>query len=62
MTEALLEYETIDAAQIEDIMSGRKPQPPGDWNDSDDPKPKDGKEMDPDSRASGAVGGPAGEH
>ena len=46
MTEALLEYETIDAAQIEDIMSGRKPQPPGDWNDSDDPKPKDGKEMD----------------
>ena len=44
MTEALLEYETIDAAQIEDIMSGRKPQPPGDWNDSDDPKPKDGKE------------------
>lgn len=33
MTEALLEYETIDAAQIEDIMSGRKPQPPGDWND-----------------------------
>ena len=62
MTEALLEYETIDAAQIEDIMSGRKPQPPGDWNDSDDPKPKDGKEVDPDSRASGAVGGPAGEH
>ena len=62
MTEALLEYETIDAAQIEDIMSGRKPQPPGDWNDSDDPKPKDGKEMDPDSRASGALGGPAGEH
>jgi cell division protease FtsH len=62
MTEALLEYETIDAAQIEDIMSGRKPQPPGDWNDSDDPKPKDGKEADSDSRASGAVGGPAGEH
>ena len=62
MTEALLEYETIDAAQIEDIMSGRKPQPPGDWNDSDDPKPKDGKKMDSDSRASGAVGGPAGEH
>ena len=62
MTEALLEYETIDAAQIEDIMSGRKPQPPGDWNDSDDPKPKDGKEVDSDSRASGAVGGPAGEH
>ena len=62
MTEALLEYETIDAAQIEDIMSGRKPQPPGDWNDSDDPKPKDGKEMDAQPRPGSAVGGPAGEH
>ncbi len=62
MTEALLEYETIDAAQIEDIMSGRKPQPPGDWNDSDDPKPKGGKEIDAGSVAGGAVGGPASEH
>ncbi len=62
MTEALLEYETIDASQIEDIMAGRKPQPPGNWNDSDDPTPKGGEEVESDSRSGGAVGGPAGEH
>ena len=28
MTKALLEWETIDAHQIEDIMSGRPPRPP----------------------------------
>lgn len=28
MTKALLEWETIDADQIEDIMSGRPPRPP----------------------------------
>ena len=29
MKDALLEYETIDADQISDIMAGRKPRPPG---------------------------------
>ncbi|HTR00637.1 MAG TPA: ATP-dependent zinc metalloprotease FtsH [Candidatus Acidoferrum sp.] len=33
MKNALLEYETIDAGQIDDIMSGRKPRQPSDWND-----------------------------
>jgi cell division protease FtsH len=28
MTKALLEWETIDAEQIEDIMKGREPRPP----------------------------------
>jgi cell division protease FtsH len=28
MTKALLEWETIDAEQIEDIMQGREPRPP----------------------------------
>lgn len=37
MAEALLEYETIDKSQIDDIMAGRKPQPPSDWNDGDSP-------------------------
>jgi cell division protease FtsH len=31
MAKALLEYETIDSDQIEDIMSGRPPRPPKDW-------------------------------
>ena len=39
MAEALLEWETIDADQISDIMEGRKPGPPRDWNKGDDSKP-----------------------
>jgi len=31
MAKALLEWETIDAEQIDDIMSGREPRPPKDW-------------------------------
>ena len=31
MAAALLELETIDADQINDIMAGRTPQPPKDW-------------------------------
>jgi cell division protease FtsH len=31
MANALLEWETIDAEQIEDIMNGRAPRPPKDW-------------------------------
>ena len=34
MAAALLEYETIDTAQIDDIMSGKPPRPPKDWNPS----------------------------
>jgi cell division protease FtsH len=34
MKDALMEYETIDAGQINDIMSGRKPRPPADWGGS----------------------------
>jgi cell division protease FtsH len=31
MAETLLQYETIDARQIDDIMEGREPGPPADW-------------------------------
>jgi len=31
MAELLLQYETIDAHQINDIMAGREPGPPADW-------------------------------
>ena len=34
MAAALLEYETIDAEQIDDIMNGRPARPPKDWNAS----------------------------
>jgi cell division protease FtsH len=34
MAQALLEWETIDAEQIDDIMNGRPPRPPKDWTPS----------------------------
>jgi cell division protease FtsH len=46
MAEALIKYETIDGDQIKDIMEGRPPQPPEDWDDESDghSKPEGGKE------------------
>jgi len=43
MAKALLEWETIDSDQIEDIMNGKPPRPPKDWTSTpsqpSDPKP-----------------------
>ncbi|HID44440.1 MAG TPA: hypothetical protein EYP34_01625, partial [Chromatiaceae bacterium] len=64
---ALIKYETIDTQQIEDIMAGRTPRPPADWDDDSSPSggssvavedaPRDSKKdepvIDPD---------PAGQH
>jgi cell division protease FtsH len=36
MAEALMKYETIDADQIDDIMEGKEPRPPSDWDDNDE--------------------------
>ena len=33
MKDALMEYETIDVEQINDIMNGKKPRPPKSWSD-----------------------------
>ncbi len=64
MTEALLEYETIDREQIDAIMAGKKPNPPSSWNDKDDDlgTSNSGSTEDPKPRPSGPVGDPAGEH
>jgi len=67
MKDALMEYETIDAAQIDDIMAGKKPRPPADWSDSDDNDSGASKvetsEVDKSSSSkSGKIGGPASEH
>ena len=35
MSKALMDYETLDVDQIDDIMSGIKPRPPKDWDDKD---------------------------
>ena len=63
MAEALLEYETIDRQQIDDIMAGRKPRPPKAWNDDDDLPATDGEsEVDQKPRPAGPVGDTAAEH
>ena len=36
MAEALIKYETIDADQIDDIMNGKVPRPPSNWDEPDD--------------------------
>ncbi len=34
MASALLEWETLEADQLDDIMDGRPPRPPKDWTPS----------------------------
>ena len=42
MSEALMKYETIDESQLKDIMLGKEPQPPEDWDDDHTPQSKAG--------------------
>lgn len=59
MAETLLEYETIDRDQIDDIMNGRTPRPPKRW---DDDGTSDSNPKQPDPRPAGPVGDPAADH
>ena len=52
MTATLLEWETIDAGQIDDIMSGRPPRPPK-------PAPEPAPKVDDDASTDGAAPTPA---
>tara|TARA_S200000501_G_scaffold377698_1_gene437029 strand:+ start:3427 stop:5355 length:1929 start_codon:yes stop_codon:yes gene_type:complete len=63
MADALMLYETIDADQIEDIMSGNTPRQPANWDD-DDSSSGGGEAAANKTSAVGSdsIGGPAGEH
>jgi cell division protease FtsH len=67
MANALIKFETIDTKQIQDIMEGREPRPPADW-DHGGPEPGDGAESDGTAQdedaasSSGKIGGPASLH
>jgi cell division protease FtsH len=61
MAEALIKYETIDEAQIKDIMEGRDPQPPAGWDDSATPTPGGGKSRDRE-KTEAPLGKPASQH
>ena len=59
MAEALMQYETIDAGQIDDIMAGHKPRPPKDWRDQG---PGNGAATGDKEPGDDAIGGPANTH
>jgi cell division protease FtsH len=60
MADALMKYETIDAEQIDDIMAGRTPREPRDWEGgSGTPSTPI---TPPDVRPEAPIGGPAAEH
>jgi cell division protease FtsH len=57
MADALMEYETLDSNQIDDIMAGAKPRSP-----DDTPKPTGKVDTSEKDANEGSIGGPAGEH
>ncbi|MEM9183101.1 MAG: ATP-dependent zinc metalloprotease FtsH [Pseudomonadota bacterium] len=61
MAKALVKYETIDETQIKDIMEGREPQPPADWEEPADSQGPGGDSKS-ESKPARPIGGPASEH
>jgi len=60
MAKALIKYETIDVGQIDDIMEGKTPRAPKDWEDDE---PDQGGSATPaDVDEPGPIGGPASLH
>ena len=59
MKDALMEFETIDADQVDDLMNRRKVRPPQQWDDHDsDNTSGDGNSAAKDSVDEGPIGGP----
>jgi cell division protease FtsH len=61
MAEALIKFETIDEHQIKDIMQGRDPRPPEDWDEPSEPG-EPIKSEQADDKGTSPLGGPAGQH
>ena len=67
MAEALIKYETIDADQINDIMNGKPPRPPADWEEPDSKSGGTGgaeitEETPKEDKGEDTIGGPASQH
>ena len=58
MAEALIKYETIDEQQIKDIMEGREPKPPQDWDDTPSASGKSRER----EKTEAPIGKPASQH
>jgi cell division protease FtsH len=61
MADALMKYETIDEQQLKDIMAGREPRPPQDWDDAAQ-TPPGAPSSDSKPGAINPTGTPAGQH
>jgi cell division protease FtsH len=61
MAEALMKFETIDESQLKDIMDGRDPKPPADWDDSPTSPSGGAKARDRD-KPEAPIGKPASQH
>lgn len=72
MKDALMEYETLDVGQIDDLMARKTPRTPAEWDDDDYQsgtptsanKEEDKKDLNKETKDSSEkpIGGPAGEH
>ena len=58
MADALMKFETIDADQIDDIMAGRPPREPRDWDSTGSGTPT-APTLDKTERPEAPIGGPA---
>lgn len=58
MADALIRYETIDSDQIDDIMLGKEPRPPADWDDEPGDQGPGAPETKAASGEDGSIGGP----
>ncbi|MGB5716907.1 MAG: ATP-dependent zinc metalloprotease FtsH [Gammaproteobacteria bacterium] len=63
MADALMKFETIDSDQIDDIMAGKPPRPPADWEPSEPTAGSgDRGSTSDDEKSDTKIGGPAGQH
>ncbi|MEM8843735.1 MAG: ATP-dependent zinc metalloprotease FtsH [Pseudomonadota bacterium] len=62
MAKALVKYETINTDQINDIMEGKQPRPPEDWEDDEPGGTATASEDIKKDEESGPIGGPASLH
>ncbi len=62
MADALMQYETIDSEQIDDIMEGRPVREPSDWTSRGGDGGSGSAPATETPDRSGPIGGPAGEH
>ncbi|MGL6161477.1 ATP-dependent zinc metalloprotease FtsH [Microbulbifer sp.] len=65
MKDALMEYETLDAEQVSDLMARRKVRPPRDWHDNDfsgGSGPAEETDKNPAAGKGNPVGGPLSGH